>query len=243
MKCCLKTSMAYLDPKSNEEREIRNWEASLGCFSIEFNRCQQRIMNSRVKLPVRQVEKVMEEEFTQEFKVFLQAEDLQTTVDGAKYIHAEKLGYLFFLLSAQGIVYNNSTYYSDKAFFIYLRTKDREEDDLSQGIDSNNSRLKEVTRSLCQLACETIPRMYYKTSGLSREGFLEELHSAVDGATDLAIKDLFTVGGKLQDILDLKQLKGKFNEENFFFSSGFFREKAYEYMDQSRREKLLKKNK
>jgi hypothetical protein len=37
---------------------------------------------------------------------------------------------------------------------------------------------------------------------------------------------LFTVANNKVDVLSFKELKNKFDNDNYFFSSGYFREKA-----------------
>lgn len=238
--CCMKNSTSYLDPKNSEEKEIRRWEADIGSFQIDFNQIYQRIMHDRNVLNPKQVQKAASEEFSNNFTEFFNQTDyFNQLTNGKTYLNSVKVSYLFFLLTSQGIINNRSMNYPDKAYFLYLRSKDREEDDLSQGMDKHNERLRNVVRNLVEIACVVEPQVFMKARGVNREGTFKEIANNLDETVDHVIDDLFTLNKKSVDALSFKDLKDRFNSDNYFFSSGYMRVKAIEVLDLRSKNRLM----
>lgn len=236
----MKASTSYLDPKNSEEREIRKWEADIGSFQIDFNQILQRIMHDRNILNLKQVQRASSEEFSNEFNEFFKQTDyFNQLTNGKVFLNSVKVSYLFFLLTSQGIINNRSMNYPDKAYFLFLRSKDREEDDLSQGMDKYNERLRSVVRNLVEIACIVEPQVFMKVRGVNREGTFKEIANNIEETVDHVIDDLFTLSKKSVDALSFKDLKDRFNSDNYFFSSGYIRVKAIEVLDLKAKNQLM----
>lgn len=228
---CLQVGRSYFDFKNVEERDIRRWEKDIGSFSVEFNQVYQRLMIDLDTIHQATVKRVLEQEFSQDFYKIVNENDyfkVKRTSDSGEVsisYDVNKIIGLVFLLSAPGIISNKFTYYSDKAFYVFLRSKANEEDDLSLALTKSHQ-LNILVSTLVEVACKGETGSFFKLKGLEEHGLIKELTSKQEVITDYIINDLFTLKNQKVDSLTFKELKEKFTNDSYFFSGGYFREKA-----------------
>lgn len=232
---CLQLGRSYFDFKNVEERDMRRWEKEIGAFSVDFNLVYQRLMVDLKTIHPSIVKRVLESEFSPEFykvvsenpyfKVKQVDENGQET--GVEVYNFNKVVGLVFLLSAPGTLANKFTYYSDKAYYLFLRSKCNEEDDLSQAL-TKSEELRKVINCLTEVACEGETGSFFKLKQIEEKGIIKELLSKIDDISKYIMDDLFTVKDKQVESLSFKELKDKFGNDSYFFSGGYFREKALE---------------
>jgi len=230
---CLQVGKSYFDFKNIEERDIRKWEKDVGAFSVDFNQIYQRLMVELTTLHPAMVKRVIESEFTQDFyKIFTQNEFFQvksfdeTGQESFVYDFNKVVG-LVYLMSAPGMLNNKYTYYVDKAYFLFLRSKANEEDDLSLALDKSEN-LYKLVENLTEVACLGETTSFFTIKNLPEHGILKEINAKRPEISKFIVEDLFTLKGKQVQSLSFKELQEKFTNDSYFFTSGYFREKALE---------------
>lgn len=241
---CLQLGRSYFDFKNVEERDMRRWEKEIGAFSVDFNLVYQRLMVDLKTIHPSIVKRVLETEFSPEFfkvvsenpyfKTKQLDENLQET--GVEVYDFNKVVGLVFLLTAPGTLANKFTYYSDKAYYLFLRSKCNEEDDLSQAL-TKSEELRKVITCLTEVACEGETGSFFKLKHIEEKGIIKELLSKIDVISQYIMEDLFTIKDKPVESLSFKELKDKFGSDSYFFSGGYFREKALECISKQNEKK------
>ena len=227
---CLQVGRSYFDFKNVEERDIRKWEKEIGSFSVEFNQVYQRLMVDLDSIHPSIVKRVIESEFSQDFyKIISENPFFKKTREetGEETLDVNKVVGLVFLLSAPGIVSNKFTYYCDKAFYVFLRSKANEEDDLSLAL-TKSEQLRLLISSFVEISCKGETGSFFKLKGLEEHGLIKELTNKQEEITNYIINDLFSIKNQKVDTLSFKELKDKFTNDAYYFSGGYFREKALE---------------
>lgn len=234
---CLNTGRSYFDFKTVEERDIRRWEKEIGAFTVDFNQVYQRLMVDLNNIHPSIVKRVLEQEFTPEFYRMISENDyfkLKPETDSKQGTSTSEVSYDFnkvvgvvYLLSSPGVLSNKYVYYTDKAYYLFLRSKSNEEDDLSQAL-TKSDQLTQLVSCLAEVACEGETGSFFKLKHLDEKGLIKELVKNLNEISKYIIEDLFTLKGQKVDALSFKELKDKFQNDSFFFSSGYFREKALE---------------
>lgn len=231
---CLQVGRSYFDFKNVEERDIRRWEKEVGAFSVDFNQVYQRLMIDLNTIHPSIAKRVLESEFSTQFyrivsenPFFRVNNNREETGETSFTYDVNKVIGLVFLLSAPGILSNKFTHYSDKAFFIYLRGKANEEDDLSLAL-VKSEQLRLLVKSLVEISCEGETSSFFQLKGLEEHGLVKELKGKTDDITNYIINDLFTIKNQKMDTLSFKELRDKFSNDAYYFSGGYFREKALE---------------
>jgi hypothetical protein len=228
---CLQVGRSYFDIKNVEEKDLRKWEKEVGSFSVDFNQVYQRLMVDLETLNPVMVKRVIESEFSQDFyKIFNQNDffKIKSTDDAENFVYDfNKVVGLVFLMSAPGMMNNKFTYYIDKAYYLFLRAKANEEDDLSQALDKSDN-LRKLVENLTEVACIGATNSFFAIKNLPEHGILKEINAKKSEISAFIIDDLFTIKNKQYESLSFKELKEKFTNDSYFFSSGYFREKALE---------------
>mmetsp|Transcript_41759 Transcript_41759/g.43763 ORF Transcript_41759/g.43763 Transcript_41759/m.43763 type:complete len:240 (-) Transcript_41759:91-810(-) len=227
---CLQVGRSYFDFKAVEERDIRRWEKEVGAFSVDFNQVYQRLMIDLKTIHPSIVKRVIESEFSQQFYQIISENDFFKVreEEGDSFVYDfNKVIALVFLMSAPGVIANKFVYYSDKAYYLFLRSKSNEEDDLSVAL-TKSEQLINLVSCLSQVACEGETGSFFKLKHMDEKGLIKELMGKNEEITKFIIEDLFSIKGQKVESLSFKELKDKFGSDNYFFSSGYFREKAFQ---------------
>lgn len=227
---CMQFGKSYFEINNVDERDMRKWEKDIGCFAVDFNLIYQKISHEINSYKKGLIKRLSEDHFSATFyKIFSESTFFDKDVNGVTLYDAEKTSALFFLLTSQGMIANKYSYYSDKTYFLYLRSKTREEEDLAQGL-TKDEELRKFVSLLIQVACIGLPKAYYKIKGIEERGIVLEVESHIADIAEYVIDDLFTVKGQKVDLLSFNELKERFGSDNYFFCSGYFRAKSVEYL-------------
>lgn len=228
---CIQTRKSYYDLSNVEEKHIRSWERELGAFSIDFNTIYQKICFTSNILSTGLVSKYSSELFSVELsKVIAENDYFFKIIDGNKFIDAKKVTLLYYLLSTPGLINNNHTIYNDKAYYFYLNCKNQDELDLDEAIQKDDN-LKSILGSLLEVACDGFSASYFKAKAISDKGILLEIKANMANTINYIIDDLFVVKSLKVESLSFKELKDRFANDNFFFTSGYFRLKSLECLN------------
>lgn len=226
MGCC-QSGKSYFDINNADEKDIRRFEKEIGGFAIDFNVVNQKISSDTATFNADAIKRIVHEAFSQEFKKvvsdpFFVKSFNQSQLDATKIIN------LIFLVTSQGIVSSQYSSYPDKAYFFYIKSKSAEEEDLSRGL-SKDSCLLNILKELTEVAL-AFSKIYFTIKKVDERGIVTEALSKLEEIAEFIAKDLFSYKGKEVDVLSFSELKEKFSSDPYFFSGGYFREKAVEYL-------------
>ena len=232
---CLNSGKSYFEIGNIDEKDLRKWEKDVGAFAVDFSQVFQRLMIDLKTIHPTIVKRVIESEFTSDFYAALNNTNFfKTTIksdDGSnvEVFDFDKVVSFIYLLSAPGVLANKFTHYSDKAYYLFLRAKANEEDDLSIGLQKCEH-LTNLITNFTQVACLGETRAFFKAKSMEEKGIVREFESKISGIADFIIEDLFTIKNEKVNSLSFKELKDKFGNDQFFMSSGYIREKAFDYL-------------
>lgn len=226
---CIQIGKSYFESPIAEEREIRRFEKEIGAFAIDFNQVIQKLSSHSNTINFNTGKRVFEQFFNQSFIKIIDSPSFLAEKSEQKELLGDKVNALIFLLTAQGMIANKYSYYSDKTYYFYQKCKLREEEDLAQGL-TKDGEVRAYIKSLVQVACIDFPTTYYKSKNSEQKSIVNEMNINIEGITDYVMNDLFKVKLEALEILSFKELKEKFNSDSFFFSSGYIRGKAYEFL-------------
>ena len=227
MGCFGSTNKSYFEIDNAEEKGIRKFEKDNGSYTVEFNQILQKLSFASDVLKEGYIKQISEKFFGPNFynSVIEGNEYFIVEVDGKKYLDSNKVTALFFLLTCSGVVNNKSSCYIDKAYYLYLKGKGKPEDELDEGL-TKDEYLLNFLKLLIEVSCLGFLSSYYKTQGIEKRGLILEIKSKTDALADSIIDSLFTVANNKVDVLSFKEIKNKFSNDTYFFSSGYFREQA-----------------
>lgn len=227
---CLQVGKSYFDFNNVEERDLRKWEKDIGSFSLDFNHFQQRFIIGSKSIHSTIVRRVVEATFSREFYRMIQENSffkVEQEGNSQDYLDINKILALTFLLTAPGLkCSSHCDKFFDKALYIYSKSKSNEEEDMSLAMTKNEN-LKEFVRTLVLTASEGEATSFFKIKSLDEKGIINKVAENVDKIVDFIIEDLFT-GSKKERLesLSFSELNLRFSVDPFFFSGGYFREKA-----------------
>lgn len=229
---CIQSGKGYFEVKNSEEQAIRMFEKEIGSFSIDFRQLQQKLIINPEKVSIPTVKRVVEQELCQGFyKVILENSyfTIEDTTDKSVYYNSNKVLALLFLLTAPSLINNQFTYYYDKAYYLFLKSKEDDSDDLNLGIEKNTS-LISFFKLLVEISCVYFPSSYQTLKRISSSESLKNFNDKLDEITNFLIDDLFTVKGKKENSISFDELKNKFSSNSYYLTSGYIREIAFEYL-------------
>ncbi len=226
MGCLGSTNKTYFEIDNAEEKAIRKFEKDNGSFTVEFNLILQKLSFASDVFKEGFIKQISEKYFGPKFYSIIDSNDFfSVEVEGKKYLDSKKVTALFYLLTCSGVVNNKTSCYNDKAYYLYLNGKGKPEDDLDEGLTKDESLLNFI-KLLIEISCFGFLSSYYKTQGIEKRGLILEIQSQTDKLADLVIDSLFTVANNKVDVLSFKEIKNKFSNDAYYFSSGYFREQA-----------------
>lgn len=229
MGCLQSGPKSYFEPDNSEEREIRKWEKEIGSFTVDFNMIHQKLSYSNDAYNSTVVKRISDQFFNQSFFKIIDKNPF--FIKGSDdSLDSNKVLALFFLLSTPGLITSKYNSYSDKAYYLYLRSRGNAEDDLDEALTKGES-LRDFIKVLTEVACIGFAGAYYKHQGNGERGLIIEAKKGVDAMVDYIVDCIFTINGNKVDVLSFKELKNKFSNDIYFLSSGYIREKASEYLN------------
>lgn len=243
---CIQIKKSYFNLDNVQERDIRRWEKEIGSYIIDFKEINQKLCFSSKSIPYSILERVIKSDFSDELmKVFISSEsymitdtDTNTDTNSNKtdnlnktpLFNNEKIINTCFLLSSPCSLSSNSLFYNDKSYFLYSNIKSLDEDSMEDAIFKNEILLKKVIFDLVT-ATISLTEAYFKLKSLSDKGIINEVNKHVNEICEYIINDMFKVRDGNCQTLSYKDVKDKFVEDMFFFSSGYFRVKALECIE------------
>lgn len=229
---CIQSGKGYFEIKHTDEQAIRLYEKEIGSFSIDFKQVQQKLIINHEKICPPTVKRIIEQELCQGFyKSILENSYFTKTDDSDKlnYYDSEKILSLLFLLTAPSLINNQNTYYYDKAYYLFLKSKEEDNDDLNIGLEKN-SNLTKIFKLLVEIACVQFPQSYCNIKRITVPESIKSFSDKLESITNYLVDDLFTVKGKMENSISFDDLKNKFSYNSYYLSSGYIREMAFEYL-------------
>lgn len=229
---CIQSGKGYFEVKNSEEQAIRMFEKEIGSFSIDFRQLQQKLIINPEKVSIPTVKRVVEQELCQGFyKVILENSyfTIEDTTDKSVFYNSNKVLALLFLLTAPSLINNQFTYYYDKAYYLFLKSKEDDSDDLNLGIEKNTS-LISFFKLLVEISCVYFPSSYQTLKRIPSSESLNNFKDKLDEITNFLIDDLFNIKGKKENSISFDELKNKFSSNSYYLTSGYIREMAFEYL-------------
>lgn len=229
---CIQSGKGYFEVKNSEEQAIRLFEKEIGSFSIDFRQLQQKLIINPEKVSIPTVKRVVEQELCQGFyKVILENSyfTIEDTTDKSVFYNSNKVLALLFLLTAPSLINNQFTYYYDKAYYLFLKSKEDDSDDLNLGIEKNTS-LISFFKLLVEISCVYFPSSYQTLKRIPASESLKNFSGKLDEITNFLIDDLFTIKGKKENSISFDELKNKFSSNSYYLTSGYIREMGFEYL-------------
>lgn len=229
---CIQIKKSYFNLDNIQERDIRRWEKEIGSYIIDFKEVNQKLCFSSKSIPYSILERIIKSDFSDELmKVFISSESYMINDNKMKseepLFNNEKIIYTCFLLSSPCSLSSNSLFYNDKSYFLYANIKSFDEDSMEDAIFKNEDLLKKVVFDLVK-ATITLTAAYFKLKNVNDKGIIDEVNNHVNEICEYVINDMFKVRDGYCQTLSYKDVKDKFVEDMFFFSSGYFRMKALE---------------
>ena len=226
MGCFGSTNKSYFEIDNAEEKGIRKFEKENGSFTVDFSFILQKLSFATDTLKQGYVKHISEKFFSPKFYNIIESNNYFKIDDNGKtYLDCKKVVALFFLLTCSSVVSNKTSAYNDKAYYLYLKGKGKQEDDLDEGLTKDESLLNFI-KLLIEVSCYGFLSSYYQIQGIEKRGLILEIQNQIDKLADIVIDSLFTVSNNKVDVLSFKELRSKFDNDSYFFSSGYFREKA-----------------
>ena len=230
MGCLQSGPKSYFETDNSEERSIRKWEKDIGSFTVDFNMIHQKLSYSNDAYYSAVIKRISDQFFNQSFFKVIEKNSFFLKGSDENILDSNKIIALFFLLSTPGLITSKYNSYSDKAYYLYLRSRENAEDDLDEAL-TKGEKLREFIKLLTEVSCIGFAGSYYKIQGSEERGLIIEAKKGVDRMIDYIIDCIFTLNGNKVDVLSFKDLKNKFSNDMYFLSSGYIREKATEYLN------------
>lgn len=230
MGCLQSGPKSYFETDNSEERSIRKWEKDIGSFTVDFNMIHQKLSYSNDAYNSAVVKRISDQFFNQSFFKVIDKNSFFLKDSDESCLNSNKILSLFFLLSTPGLVSSKYNSYSDKAYYLYLKSRENAEDDLDEAL-TKGEKLREFIKVLTEVSCIGFAGAYYKNQGNGERGLIIEAKKGVDGMVDYIVDCIFTINGSKVDVLSFKDLKNKFSNDLYFLSSGYIREKASEFLN------------
>jgi hypothetical protein len=219
--------VTYLDSKYSEEKQIRQWEDSLGFREMKFVEIVKEF-NSKLLLDGEKISFSKFENFLlQHFRKGNSREIFRNKFfhmnDKNKvYLDSRCIKYVFLVLCPLNTIecsnitptpeFNSKGYYIDKAEFIYTTIKDDDLNDESEELDKLS--VYALLESLVIISCEILPKCYIeskKQSLSSNEGYLNQLKDFTSDIVTKITDELF----QGSPTIGLNELNKKFEEDPF----------------------------
>jgi len=201
--------------KSDEEKNFRQWEQSLGFLRNNFGSVIALVLNDARQIRTDETLKViLNRNFSPKFTDMLFSNEFFVKeVDGKKVINANKLRYLIFISTIHVCQTSFSKVYTDKAALLFGMINCDEEDESCAPIERTNTTLTKIISYMFEIAAIELSKSYLKSpyggSG-GRDQLYKKFADNKDDIVEYIIIDMFTQKGVL-----LEQLG--FNETNSIF--------------------------
>lgn len=230
---CIQFGKSYFDVNLADERDLRKFENDLDAYTIDFHQIYQKIAHELNYYNTSFIKQILDNDFNNKFYDYLLKESnyFHCKIDEDVMIEANKVTSLIFLLSSSGFIANKFQYYSDKAYYFYLRCSYRDDEELNRSLTKNDDSLKTFIYQLVEIACIIFPRIYYKINKLDEKSLIKQAEESINEIVKFIINDLFTIKGKSNETLSFNELKEKFSNDNYYFSCGYVRAKGIECLN------------
>lgn len=232
---CVNTDTSYFNTYiSEEESKIREWEKEISCFTVDFNTVYKKLLVDLEVINKIVAKRVIENQLSPEFYNVIERNEY--FIKTIKHEDTEFIGYdfnkviaLLYLLTAPGFLSNNYTNYFDKAYYLFIRSKSNEEDDLSHAF-TRNINFNEIVKVLILTVSKGEVFSYLKLKEISDDRIINQVEENIDKIAEYIIEDFFTVDKKKVEFLSFEELNKKFSDFPYYFTGGHIREKSLEYL-------------
>jgi len=225
---CIGSRNAYAECSYTVESQIRDWEVRNGTFDVTFHDLISRINLKMMvnKEPIRDFSNIIhyfnlnaDNIKEANFKTLLSNSYFKTGEAGKETFETENFKLLLFLLTRS---LKNATDLHDKTQFLFSYLKNSFEI-MDSPINREETNFEEFIKDLIFLSCDTLVNAYFtdnKMEGNTSE--LSKLAGINNKIFEIARNEIFY--GCENGLLTFDQLNKKFDKDQWFMCSGWFRE-------------------
>lgn len=213
--CCDRISNEFYNGIDDEtERDIRNWEESIGAFKYTFS-------TLRTKLNINELNNnaIIKLDISSEVFDFLN----QPFFKEKESFSNSKLNAFIFLFSRPEKKTSENIQYFDKTTFIIQEILKNEEENLNSPIEENNSNLINLLNLLIDISFE-LTKFYMFKNGYALQGYFKELFNNQEKLSSFLIKMLFKSSNMRKTTINSNDLNSIFKDNRWFLTPGYFRE-------------------